>query len=519
MRLRPESLARIRAWMAGAPVGDGGALARALVMANLAQPVPPAGVVRGQRRDPGPRPLDRPPARGARRLRRRDRGRRRVARRGFRPARSGDCAGALHTPRRPRRRRGGEKRGSRRGEARPRRAHRLRLRAPSRVARTGTGALRRPGRRRRSAEDRPAGAGRERAARARPARSRATRRSALRSIAGRTPARVVPGGRVPFVPGAALVVRRHLRFDETFDQGGEDVDLIRRANYVRYEPAAHVAHDHRVDPRKWLRRRVYYGRTAAPLAKRHPQHARPLHVSLWTTAAWAARRGPKAEDRTRDHRDRDRAARQRTAAEARASNSPRSGRSDPAGSWPTRSRARGGRRASLTAAAVPRARLPIAVAFAVELAGQPAQARRRSRVRIRRLARVPDPPHARPDHARPAVASRASQPLSNTDRTLGGRRTKWVVIALWLIAAVIAVPFQSKLQALASDESDAFQDDDAESVQVSDFIKQRLRGRRRDHRGASSTRRTRRSPSRSSSRSARTRSRSARSRRSRTSCA
>src|SRR6478735_4981054 len=41
-RLRTESLARIRAWMAGAPVGDGGSLARALVMANLAQPVPPA---------------------------------------------------------------------------------------------------------------------------------------------------------------------------------------------------------------------------------------------------------------------------------------------------------------------------------------------------------------------------------------------------------------------------------------------------------------------------------------------
>ena len=51
-----------------------------------------------------------------------------------------------------------------------------------------------------------------------------------------------------------------------------------------------------------------------------------------------------------------------------------------------------------------------------------------------------------------------------------------MVIALWLIAAVIAVPFQSKLQALASDESDAFQDDNAESVQVSDFIKHNFAG-------------------------------------------
>jgi hypothetical protein len=40
--------------------------------------------------------------------------------------------------------------------------------------------------------------------------------------------------------------------------------------------------------RPWLARRVYYGRTAAPLARAHPQHARPLPVSLWTTAAWAA---------------------------------------------------------------------------------------------------------------------------------------------------------------------------------------------------------------------------------------
>ena len=47
MRLRPASLARVRAWIDGAPVGDGGALARALVMANLAQPLPPPFAARG----------------------------------------------------------------------------------------------------------------------------------------------------------------------------------------------------------------------------------------------------------------------------------------------------------------------------------------------------------------------------------------------------------------------------------------------------------------------------------------
>jgi RND superfamily putative drug exporter len=51
---------------------------------------------------------------------------------------------------------------------------------------------------------------------------------------------------------------------------------------------------------------------------------------------------------------------------------------------------------------------------------------------------------------------------------------KWVVIALWLIAAAIAFPFQSKLQALASDESDAFKDHGAESTQVQDTLAARF---------------------------------------------
>ncbi len=64
-------------------------------------------------------------------------------------------------------------------------------------------------------------------------------------------ARVIPYGRVPFVPAAALVTRRHLRFDATL-RGGEDVEFVWRVPYVRYEPGSHVAHDHRTDPRAWL---------------------------------------------------------------------------------------------------------------------------------------------------------------------------------------------------------------------------------------------------------------------------
>jgi mycofactocin system glycosyltransferase len=111
---------------------------------------------------------------------------------------------------------------------------------------------------------------------------------------GPRPGRVVPGGQVPFVPGAAMIVRRAAfegGFDETL-RGGEDVDLVRRLTakgwHVRYEPDGRVGHEHRTSVRGWLARRAYYGRTAAPLATRHPAAARPLAVSPWTAAAWAA---------------------------------------------------------------------------------------------------------------------------------------------------------------------------------------------------------------------------------------
>jgi mycofactocin glycosyltransferase len=98
---------------------------------------------------------------------------------------------------------------------------------------------------------------------------------------GPRPAKVLPGGRVPFVPGAALVIRRHHRFDVTLP-GGEDVDLAWRV-HTRYEPAGEV--HHAAIP--W-RRHLTYGRHAAPLARRHPGKAPPLSVSPWTAAAWAA---------------------------------------------------------------------------------------------------------------------------------------------------------------------------------------------------------------------------------------
>jgi mycofactocin system glycosyltransferase len=111
---------------------------------------------------------------------------------------------------------------------------------------------------------------------------------------------VRPMSRIPYVPSAALIVRRAAVPDALFDpalRGGEDVDLVWRlvqAGWdVRYEPAATVAHDGPTSARAWLGRRAFYGTTAGPLARRHPGSLAPLHASAWTAAVWvlaAARR-------------------------------------------------------------------------------------------------------------------------------------------------------------------------------------------------------------------------------------
>jgi len=105
---------------------------------------------------------------------------------------------------------------------------------------------------------------------------------------------VRPGSRVPYVPGAALVVRREAAgtgFAEDM-QVGEDVDFVWRLAAsgwrVRYEPAAAMGHQHRVRLREWFGRRKDYGTSAATLELRHPGAVRPLYVSVWTAAAWLA---------------------------------------------------------------------------------------------------------------------------------------------------------------------------------------------------------------------------------------
>ena len=113
---------------------------------------------------------------------------------------------------------------------------------------------------------------------------------------GRRESRVRAGSMVSYVPSAAMLVRRGVIADEGgFDETmtvAEDVDLcwrLERAGWsLRYEPAAEVAHDHRITFREWFGRRRFYGTGAALLAQRHAGAVAPLAMPVWTAAAVGA---------------------------------------------------------------------------------------------------------------------------------------------------------------------------------------------------------------------------------------
>jgi mycofactocin system glycosyltransferase len=112
---------------------------------------------------------------------------------------------------------------------------------------------------------------------------------------GSRPAVVRPLSPVPFVPSAALLVRRDLSDgSELFDarrRGGEDVDLVWRlveAGWdVRYVPESSVVHDGPDRVGSLLVRRAFYGTTAAALWRRHGDAVAPVNVSGWSLAVWA----------------------------------------------------------------------------------------------------------------------------------------------------------------------------------------------------------------------------------------
>lgn len=119
---------------------------------------------------------------------------------------------------------------------------------------------------------------------------------------GRREAKVVPMGPVPYVPTAALVVRR-VALDAGFDEAlryGEDVDrvwrLIDAGWAVRYDPRVRVDHLEPRSERTALVRRFRYGTSAAPLSNRHPGRLAPAVLQPWSAAAMAllAARRPAA---------------------------------------------------------------------------------------------------------------------------------------------------------------------------------------------------------------------------------
>jgi mycofactocin system glycosyltransferase len=104
---------------------------------------------------------------------------------------------------------------------------------------------------------------------------------------------VRPLSRIPFVPSAAIVVRREVAGARLFDpdlRGGEDVDLVWRLHSagwdVRYVPGCTVAHEGPTTLGPWTRRRAFYGTTAGPLARRHPDSLAPVTTTAWSAAVW-----------------------------------------------------------------------------------------------------------------------------------------------------------------------------------------------------------------------------------------
>jgi len=111
---------------------------------------------------------------------------------------------------------------------------------------------------------------------------------------GPEPARIAAGTRVSYVPAAAMVWRTHVvrelgGFDESM-RLGEDVDLVWRCaaagHRCRYEPTSVVHHEPRSTSMALFRQRFGYGRSAAALARRHPNALAPVRMSGWSALSW-----------------------------------------------------------------------------------------------------------------------------------------------------------------------------------------------------------------------------------------
>lgn len=105
---------------------------------------------------------------------------------------------------------------------------------------------------------------------------------------GKFPDHLARGGRLSFVPSAALIVRRevfeNIRFDESL-RIGEDVDFMWRVLQsgwtVNYDPSVYISHRGRDGLRAWIKRTFEYGTSAADLERRHPGALTPAVFSGW----------------------------------------------------------------------------------------------------------------------------------------------------------------------------------------------------------------------------------------------
>src|SRR5918992_1065445 len=59
---------------------------------------------------------------------------------------------------------------------------------------------------------------------------------------------------------------------------------------------------------------------------------------------------------------------------------------------------------------------------------------------------------------------------------VSGRRTKWVVLAIWIVAAIAMGSVGSKLADVTTDETASFLPEDAQSTQVQELLKERFPG-------------------------------------------
>lgn len=111
---------------------------------------------------------------------------------------------------------------------------------------------------------------------------------------GSHPAAVRPRSPVSWVSSTCLLARV-TSLGDGFNaemRVGEDVDLVWRLSAagwrIRYEPAAEVWHEHRVELRAWLARKAFYGTGGHALASRHGHNAAPAVLAPWSAGVIVA---------------------------------------------------------------------------------------------------------------------------------------------------------------------------------------------------------------------------------------